>query len=479
MDFNEKTLEFEINRCLLSTIILVITEVDFPNASNADFFRHRLQTLMDKQTDFFLSLLTEEQFALIVSRLTISSDLDPLLHSLKTDFKAQTFENLMEFIRNELKEKEDLDKLVNFILNTFDQEFLSIEQTIQLTNSVLHHPKFTNKTFQNLLQFLLDLLQLRLHSSPKVLLKSIENHQEVHEQIFLILKNPYGNSATAEWKKTMIQIITLLLQRENQPESQLKSIAQQSPMFQMNIFKQQLETSWGKPSDENQPGKLSEEIDPNEIRFLFLVASAAHREMFRCLESNEKSMNALVAQQLQGYLSDGQLPAEILLPKFIQALQVIFKNPQKFAQISLEQWARLIEQNRGKVATLLTSFPILLFSDQIFPGDAQCDQLLLNIIFTRSNMSSMTLNSLQQFIQSKKAYERHDGLQKLLLLFKNTQMNNDNEQQLPTISKQLYTIVTEVVFNEKFKNDQVRQFLTAAKHSYLLNTEYRQKLDQI
>jgi len=60
-------------------------------------------------------------------------------------------------------------------------------------------------------------------------------------------------------------------------------------------------------------------------------------------------MNALAVQQLRGYLLNEQLPSEILLPKFIQALQIIFKHSQKFTEVSLDEWATLIENHRGKV----------------------------------------------------------------------------------------------------------------------------------
>ena len=84
-------------------------------------------------------------------------------------------------------------------------------------------------------------------------------------------------------------------------------------------------------------------------------------------------------------------------------------------------------------------------------------------------------------IQSKKGNERQDGLQKLLLLLKNSQMNNQKYQinDLPTISNQLYNIITRVVFDQKFNDNQVRQCLTAAKNSWLLNNEHRQKLNNI
>ncbi len=77
--------------------------------------------------------------------------------------------------------------------------------------------------------------------------------------------------------------------------------------------------------------------------------SAVHREMFGYLESDDVSMNAFVVQQLRAYLVDEQLSPDILLSKFIQALQIIFRNSRKFPEISLDEWSKLIAKNRGKV----------------------------------------------------------------------------------------------------------------------------------
>lgn len=106
---------------------------------------------------------------------------------------------------------------------------------------------------------------------------------------------------------------------------------------------------------------------------------------------------------------------------------------------------------------------------------------MLNIIFSRIDAANLTLNSLQNLIQSKKAHERHDGLHLLLRLLRMTPINNEKNQQihLSTLENQFYSIVLELIFNEKFKNEQVRQCLTAAKYSTLLNDEHRLALDQI
>jgi hypothetical protein len=79
------------------------------------------------------------------------------------------------------------------------------------------------------------------------------------------------------------------------------------------------------------------------------------------LESDDASMNALVVQQLHAYLLDEQLSPEILLPKFIQALQMIFKNSKKFPEVSLDEWARLISKNRGKVKIKIPKINFLIF----------------------------------------------------------------------------------------------------------------------
>ncbi len=85
--------------------------------------------------------------------------------------------------------------------------------------------------------------------------------------------------------------------------------------------------------------------------------------MFRYLESNDVSLNAVVVQQLRAYLLDEQLSSDISLPKFIQALEIIFKNSQKFVGISFDEWATLIATNRGKVKIKLqkNKFPNYIF----------------------------------------------------------------------------------------------------------------------
>ncbi len=90
-----------------------------------------------------------------------------------------------------------------------------------------------------------------------------------------------------------------------------------------------------------------------------------------------------------------------------------------------------------------------------------------------------TLKSLQRLIQSKKAHERYEGVEKLLALLSHTQMTKDKNKtnHLPTVSDPLYDIITRVVFDQKFNDIQVRKCLTTAKNSWLLNNDHRQKLN--
>ena len=206
--------------------------------------------------------------------------------------------------------------------------------------------------------------------------------------------------------------------------------------------------------------------------------------MFHYLESDDTHLNILVVQRLRGYLLNEQLSSEILLPKFVQALQTIFRNSQKFASVSLDEWAMLIAKNRGKVmlifgAAFHKTLSFLLVLD--ISNDAQCDQLLMDILLVRLNMPMNTMNSLCRLIQSKKFRERHNAFHALLALLKNTQIVNERNKtkNLPTISNQLYTIITRVLFNEEFNNNQVRQCVTAAKTSWLLNDKHREKLNNI
>jgi hypothetical protein len=188
--------------------------------------------------------------------------MDSLIDLIKTDFNEANWKNLIGFIQNELNDKDDFQAIVNFVLETFDKQILSIERTLQMTNLIIQHTKLNNKSLKNLLEFLLDLLRLNIYSSPKVFLKLIEHNQEnkqTIDQIIIILNAKNGKHAIADWKKTMIQVLKLLFDRLDNHQ-QLINIAQQSPMFQMPIFKQQLEACWKKTTDENHQGKLNNQL---------------------------------------------------------------------------------------------------------------------------------------------------------------------------------------------------------------------------
>ncbi|CAF3633749.1 unnamed protein product [Rotaria sp. Silwood1] len=465
INFKKITIEFEINLCFVTTIILLIIDADYSNSPDLILFQQRLINMIKKETNFFSLCLTKQQYKLITSRLTLILNIDVLINLLQTNLNENNFSNLIYFIQNELKQKDDFNKLISFLIYTFDNEFLSIEQTLQISNLIFQHSKLNNKTFKHLLQFLIELLQLKIHSSPKIFLKLIKNNQDNDQtinQIEIILKVQKGKYAIAEWKRSMMSLLEILFDRSDNFE-QLKDIALQSSMFQQGIFKQQIE-SYAKKTPDNQSDE-NEEPSATPKNNNKINTSNIHRELFRHLESDDASMNALIIRQLRGYLVDEQLSSEILLPKFIQALQFVFRNFRKFPEVSLDEWTTLIAKNRGK----------------IFSNDAQCDQLLMNIHLVSCNIPTDTFNLLNRLIQSKKAHERHDGLSKLLLLLKNTQINHEKSpiKNLPTISNQFYKTITRVVFDEKFNNHQVRQCVTAARNSWLLNSDHREKLNNI
>jgi len=167
--------------------------------------------------------------------------------------------------------------MINFILYTFDNEFLSIEQTLKISNLIFQHEKFNNKTFKNLLQFLIDLLQVNIHSSPKIFLNLMENNRDMDQimpQIIIMLTAKNGKYAVADWKRTMAQLLIILFERQENCE-QLRDIAQQSPMLQMATFKQRLEPSGEKSSDNK-----SDEKKERKFR---------NKDLFACI--NQKIFN--------------------------------------------------------------------------------------------------------------------------------------------------------------------------------------------
>lgn len=105
----------------------------------------------------------------------------------------------------------------------------------------------------------------------------------------------------------------------------------------------------------------------------------------------------------------------------------------------------------------------------------------MEIQLVHLNVPTNILSSLSRLIQSKKAKDRTDGLNRLLSLLKITQRNNvkSNVINLPTISNQLYNIITEIAFDQKFNDHQLRQCFAVAKNSWLLNDTHRKQLNNI
>ncbi|CAF2201932.1 unnamed protein product [Rotaria magnacalcarata] len=465
IDFKEITIEFEISRCLLTTIIFIIIDADYSISSELILFQQRLTTMIEKQRIFFSLLLSEQQYELITSRSTVTSDIDLLISLLKTDLNESNFSNLIYFIQNRLKQKPDFRKLIHFLIYSFDNEFLSIRQTLQILNLIVRYSKLNNNNSEHFLQFLIELLQLEIHSSPKLFLKLIQCNQEndqIISQITIMLTMQTGINATVEWKRSMLSLLQILFDRSDNYE-ELKDIALRSSMFQKVIFRQQLE-SYAKKTSDNQSDENKEPVavpknnNKNDT-------PTKHCELFRRLESDDESINALAISQLRTYLVNEQLSSEILLPTFVQALQFIFHNFRKFPRVSLSKWIILIAKNRGK----------------IFSSGAQCDQLLIDIVLGRFHMPTNIFTSLNRLIQSNKTHQRHDGLSKLRLLLRVTRINckESEAHNLPTISNQLYNAITHAVFDGKFNDHQVQLCVKTARNSWLLNSDHREKLNNI
>lgn len=88
--------------------------------------------------------------------------------------------------------------------------------------------------------------------------------------------------------------------------------------------------------------------------------SISHRELFSSLQSNDSSINATIVEKFRLCLLDEQLPSNISPAKFIQALQTIVRNHQKFSQVSLDEWQALISKNRGRVSQISSCIFIML-----------------------------------------------------------------------------------------------------------------------
>ena len=74
--------------------------------------------------------------------------------------------------------------------------------------------------------------------------------------------------------------------------------------------------------------------------------------MFALLLSEKQSDSLLVIDQCRTILTDQQLPSNIRLNKFIEALEIIIKRPKQMPQILISQWAELFRKNRGKVKSI-------------------------------------------------------------------------------------------------------------------------------
>ena len=99
-----------------------------------------------KQNRFFSLLFTDQQYELIMTRLVLTSDINLLISLIKTNLNEQNYHNFIYFIQNELNDKNDFEKIINFIVDIFDNQLLSIEQTFEISNLIFGHSKLNHKT---------------------------------------------------------------------------------------------------------------------------------------------------------------------------------------------------------------------------------------------------------------------------------------------------------------------------------------------
>lgn len=213
---------------------------------------------MDSHTDFFVSLLTERQFRLVNTRLTSEASspaLDSFIDALQKETNEQNLVNLLHFIPTKLTGQQDRETMINLILSTFEKPFLSIEQTLRIIGALQHNTMSKNKQLGNLLQFLADLLQLKIHSSPRVLLEQLKrdsSDERSLQQVTTMLEATNGKYATAEWKRSMTELVLYLTPRNDQ----ISTLAEQSTMLQGASFQKQLQSSVEKSSDK-QPDQTN------------------------------------------------------------------------------------------------------------------------------------------------------------------------------------------------------------------------------
>ena len=295
INFKQATIEFEIVRCFLSTIIFVIIDTDISNVSKIIFFRQRLKTIIEKQNRFFSLIFTDEQYKLIMIGLTSTLSINILINLIKTDLNEQNYFNFIDFIQNKLNDKNDFEKIINLIIYTFDDQVLSIKQTLEISNLIFQHSKLNHKTYKNLLRFLIDLLELDIHSSPKIYLNLIQNNQEndqIINQIKIILKIQNGKYAIADWKRTMFDLLKILFNRSDNFE-QLKACTQQSPMFQNTKFKKNLETYWNITLDNQCNDDEERKFVRNGITFKTFLIIYTTKSAFKSIQILRNTLNTL------------------------------------------------------------------------------------------------------------------------------------------------------------------------------------------
>jgi hypothetical protein len=181
-----------------------------------------------------------------------ATDVDALLAAIDVNFDERLLTILLEFVRTKLNEKVHLEKIVSRLLSTFDSQCLPVKSTVRLTQSLLEHPMLDKQPSKNLLRFLLHLLQLNIHASPKSLLEKINRNPKdahLHEQVTSFLEHPLGQHAPGKWKTTMVQLLQQLSQ-QYKDNDRWQHMIRSSPMLKTRTLQDSLKSYWGKTSEQ-------------------------------------------------------------------------------------------------------------------------------------------------------------------------------------------------------------------------------------
>ncbi|CAF1531641.1 unnamed protein product [Didymodactylos carnosus] len=274
-------------------------------------------------------------------------------------------------------------------------------------------------------------------------LEGIANNQQCDEILINIqhmLELATSKYAIDEWKQIMIKVLKHCFKNENillinnKQLNDLKETVKSSPMFSKKLWKTQMLPCYDTcGEDGQQEEKLPTKGSPLN------GDTNTYADLFSKLESSDPLLNENVLTDLRTILENEQLPSTISMKKYISALKYVFKNVEKFSLNSnIDKWLNLVRKNRKK-----------LFVDQ------QCDQLLMTLIFLKLNLTDHSLTTINYLIKSRKRSECVEGLRLLGKILD----YNDSQYVCKTMGDELFKMIVNVAYNERFNTDDVKKAL--------------------